>query len=327
MKAWIIDRHGDPSVFAEAEIPTPEVKAGHVLIEVAATSVNPIDTKLRQNPAPFGPALPAVLHGDVAGTVVAVGSGVSGFKPGDAVYGCAGGVKGHGGALAAFMLADARLLAPKPKNLSMAEAAALPLVAITAWEGLMDRANLRAGQSVLIHGAGGGVGHVAAQIAKSVGAAVVGTGSRPETLAAIRALGVTAADYKANTNADLVKMHTGGRGFDVVFDVTGGDALAATAEAVRTGGQVVSIAGFGRVNMTSLFVKGVSIHFVFMIIPMLSGQGREHHGEIMRKVARLAEEGKLKPHLDVERFTFAQVGDAHRRLESGKAVGKVVITR
>jgi NADPH2:quinone reductase len=122
-------------------------------------------------------------------------------------------------------------------------------------------------------------------------------------------------------------MHTGGRGFDVVFDVTGGDTLAATAEAVRTGGQVVSIAGFGRVNMTSLFVKGVSIHFVFMIIPMLSGQGREHHGEIMRAVARLAEEGKLKPHLDVERFTFAQVGDAHRRLESGKAIGKVVITR
>jgi NADPH2:quinone reductase len=327
MKAWIIDRHGDPSVFKETEIEKPAIRAGHVLIEVAATSVNPIDTKLRQNPAPFAPALPAVLHGDVAGIVVAVGEGVGTFKPGDAVFGCAGGVKGQGGALADFMLADARLLAPKPQSLSMAEAAALPLVAITAWEGLMDRANLRAGQSALMHGAGGGVGHVAAQIAKAAGAAVVGTGSRPETLAAIGGLGVTAADYKAMSGADLVKAHTGGRGFDVVFDVTGGDALAATAEAVRSTGQVVSIAGFGRVNLTGLFVKGVSVHFVFMIIPMLSGQGRERHGEILRMVGRLADDGRLKPLLDSEGFTFAQVADAHRRLESGQAVGKVVLTR
>lgn len=327
MKAWVIDRHGDPTVFAETEVAPPEVKAGHVLIEVAATSVNPIDTKLRQNPAPFAPALPAILHGDVAGTVAAVGSGVAGFKPGDAVYGCAGGVRGQGGALADFMLADARLLAPKPQSLSMAEAAALPLVALTAWEGLMDMARLRAGQSVLIHGAGGGVGHVAAQIAKAAGAAVVGTGSRPETLALIRSLGVAAADYKSQGGADLVKTYTGGRGFDVVFDMTGADALAATAETVRTRGQVVSIAGFGRVNMTSLFMKGVSIHFVFMIIPMLTGEGRERHGEILRSVARLADQGRLKPHLDSEHFTFAQVADAHRRLESGKAVGKVVLTR
>ncbi len=327
MKAWVIDRHGDAGVFAETEIPKPEIGPGQVLISVAATSVNPIDTKLRQSHAPFAPALPAVLHGDVAGTVVAVGDDVAAFKPGDAVYGCAGGVKGHGGALADFMLADARLLAPKPQSLTMAEAAALPLVAITAWEGLMDRAGVKAGQSVLVHGAGGGVGHVAAQIAKAAGAAVVGTGSRLETLAAIRALGVTAADYTAQSGADLVKAHTGGRGFNVVFDVAGGDALAAAAETVRARGQVVSIAGFGRVNLTGLFAKGVSLHFVFMIIPMLSGHGLMRHGEILRIVGRLADEGRLRPRLDSERFTFAQVADAHRRLESGQAVGKVVLTR
>jgi len=327
MKAWIIDRHGDPDVFSETELPKPEAGPGQVLIEVAASSVNPIDTKLRQNPAPFAPALPAVLHGDVAGTVAAVGEGVGAFKRGDAVYGCAGGVKGHGGALADFMLADARLLAPKPQSLSMAEAAALPLVAITAWEGLMDRAHVGAGQTVLIHGAGGGVGHVAAQIAKAAGAAVLGTASRPETLAAVQALGVTAADYKARSGADLVKAHTDGRGFDIVFDVAGGEALAATAETVRPYGQVISIAGFGRVNMTGLFTRAASVHFIFMIVPMLSGHGRARHGEILRDVARLADQGRLKPHLDSQRFTFAQVAEAHRRLESGEAVGKVVLTR
>src|SRR3954469_15932565 len=140
MKAQIIRRFGGPEVFETADIPRPEVKPGYVLINVAATSINPVDYKVRQHGPPIAPELPAVLHGDVTGTIAEVGEGVTRFKPGDEVYACAGGVKGTGGALAEYMLADADLVSLKPESLTMAQAAALPLVSITAWEGLIDRA-------------------------------------------------------------------------------------------------------------------------------------------------------------------------------------------
>lgn len=141
MKSQVIQSFGEPSVFQLKEIPKPELKPGHVLIQVKATSVNPIDTKVRAGAVPaVAPELPAVLHGDVAGVVSEVGEGVTEFEIGDEVFGCAGGFKGtSGGALAEFMLADADLLAHKPKNLTMEEAAALPLVSITAWEALFNR--------------------------------------------------------------------------------------------------------------------------------------------------------------------------------------------
>ncbi len=183
MKAQIIQSFGDPSVFQFKEISKPELIPGHVLIQVKASSVNPIDTKVRAGAVPaVAPEFPAVLHGDVAGLVSAVGEGVTEFKVGDEVFGCAGGFKGTGGALAEFMLADADLLAHKPVNLTMEEAAALPLVAITAWEALFNRANLVPGQDILIHAATGGVGHIAIQLAKWGGATVYTTASSQEKL-------------------------------------------------------------------------------------------------------------------------------------------------
>ncbi|GAP99989.1 alcohol dehydrogenase catalytic domain-containing protein [Leptolyngbya sp. NIES-2104] len=125
-------------------MPPPEVLPNHVLIRVKATSVNPVDCKIRQGAVPdISPEFPAILHGDVAGVVEAVGEGVQRFSVGDEVYGCAGGVRGMGGTLAEFMLADADLIAKKPRSLGMREAAALPLVAITAWEGLRDRTSIQ----------------------------------------------------------------------------------------------------------------------------------------------------------------------------------------
>lgn len=162
MKAQVIRSFGGPSVFQIEEIPVPEVKPGHVLIRVNATSVNPIDMKTRSGLFPdVAEHFPVVLHGDVAGVVTEVGAGVTEFKPGDEVYGCAGGFKGAGGALAEYMLADARLIAHKPKSLTTKEAAAIPLVSITAFEALFERAKINAGDEILIHGAAGGVGHVA----------------------------------------------------------------------------------------------------------------------------------------------------------------------
>jgi NADPH2:quinone reductase len=168
MKAQIIRAFGGPELFEEADLPDPEAGAGEILVRLHAASVNPVDYKVRAaGPPGIAPALPAVLGCDMAGEVVALGAGVTDFKIGDAVYGCVGGVEGLPGAYAELFAADARLLAHKPKSLDMREAAALPLVTITAWEGLFQRANLRAGWRILVHGgAGGAASLINAQIAR-----------------------------------------------------------------------------------------------------------------------------------------------------------------
>ena len=148
MKAFVIEHFGKPNIFHVVDLPKPKPLPNHVVIRVAATSVNPVDLKIRQGlVADIAPDFPAVLHGDVAGIIEAVGDNVKNFRVGDRVYGCAGGVKGTGGALAEYMLADASLIAHKPKSLTMSEAAALPLVSITAWLGLIDKAGVKSGQT------------------------------------------------------------------------------------------------------------------------------------------------------------------------------------
>lgn len=328
MKAQIINRYGGPEVFETQDVPTPEVKPGHVLIRVAATSVNPVDTKIRSGMPAFKPEVPAILHGDVAGVVEAVGEGVTAFKPGDEVYACAGGVKGMGGALAEFMLADADLVALKPAGLSMAEAAALPLVTITAWEALIDRARIQPGDKVLIHAGTGGVGHVAVQIAKAAGAVVHATASTPEKQALAQDLGADhVIDYRSTPVADYVAQYTGGEGFDVVFDTVGGENIDRSFEAVRPLGQVSLIAARSSHDLSPLHSKGVSAHVVLMLLPMLLGRGMARHGDILRRAADMVERGRLRPLIDERRFAFEQVGEAHALLESGKAIGKIVLER
>ena len=197
MQAQIIHAWGGAERFEAATLPDPTPGPGEVLVQVAATSVNPADYKLRQAGPPIAPALPAVLGCDVAGRVLAVGDGVAGFAEGDEVYGCVGGVRGMPGCYAEMIAADARLLAPKPAALTLREAAALPLVTITAWEGLA-RAGVRAGQTVLVHGGAGGVGHIAIQLAKARGAEVATTVSSGEKAALARSLGADhTIDYRA----------------------------------------------------------------------------------------------------------------------------------
>ena len=209
MKAMILREYGSNAEFQAADLPQPAVKPGHVLVRVAATSVNTIDTMIRQmgSDLPLSPALPALLGMDFAGTIEAVGEGVTGFAAGDEVYGCAGGLADLPGALAEFMLADARLIAHKPNTLSMREAAALPLVAITAFEGL-QRAGVRAGQKVLVHGGAGGVGHVAVQLARHLGAQVYATCTGDQAKDIVAGYGATAIDFKTETVADYVAAHT-----------------------------------------------------------------------------------------------------------------------
>ncbi|HEY5604151.1 MAG TPA: zinc-dependent alcohol dehydrogenase family protein [Gammaproteobacteria bacterium] len=327
MQAMIIRRFGAPDSFEKADVARPQIYPGQVLIKVAATSVNPVDCKIRQGKlAAIAPDFPAVLHGDVAGAIEEVGANVEGFCAGDEVFACAGGVKGLGGALAEYMLADARLVARKPARLSFREAAALPLVSITAWTALIDKARIQAGQQVLIHGATGGVGHIGIQLAKSRGATVYATCSTDSKAAIAKALG---ADYVINYRqmdvATYVEQYTAGKGFDVVFDTVGSDNLQKSFAAAGLNGVVVSVSTRSSQDLSILHSKGLSLHVVFMLIPLLHGVGREQHGAILRDIAQLADRSQLQPLIDDTKFKITDVGAAHAKLESGMATGKIVL--
>lgn len=303
MKAMIVNAYGDSNVFEAGDIPKPEIKAGHVLVKVAATSVNTVDTMIRQlgKELPLSPDLPAVLGMDFAGTVDAVGDGVTQFSVGDEVYGCAGGLADLQGSLAEFMLADAKLVAHKPKSISMREAAALPLVGITAYEGLL-RAGITQGQNVLVHGGSGGVGHVALQLAKHFGANVYSTGGGDAQLALIEQLGAVPINYRKETVAEYVEQHTVGVGFDLVFDSVGGENMINSFEAATLNGQVASTVSLVELDLSLAHFKGLSLHVVFMLIPMLHNHKRERHGEILTKLAEIVDAGELAVIVDQQHF-------------------------
>lgn len=255
--------------------------------------------------------------------VESVGSSVTAFKPGDEVYGLTGGVGGLQGSLAEYAAVDSDLLAPKPRNLSMREAAALPLVFITAWEGLVDRAGVQARQKVLIQGAGG-VGHMVIQLARAFGADVFAA-DRAANQTFIEQLGATAIDYRQSTVEEYVADHTAGQGFDIVYDTAGGVALDASFNAVRRFGQVVSSLGWGTHTLAPLSFRAATYSGVFTLLPMLTGEGRAHHGEILREATRLVEAGNIKPRVDPRHFNLELAADAHRAVEQQDLFGKVVI--
>lgn len=324
MQAAVLTAFGQP--LQVSEIPVPPVRAGEVLVRVAASGVNPLDTKIAAGKAEHARQQPGAILGiDLAGVVEAVGPDVFGFAPGDEVYGMTGGVGGVPGSLAQYAAVDAALLAHKPRSLSMREAAALPLIFITAWEGLVDRAHTGAGKKVLVHGGAGGVGHVAVQLARSLGATVYATGSSAQR-AAIEGHGATFIDYTSSSVDDYVEQHTGGAGFDVVYDTVGGATLDLSFRAAkRYTGHVVSCLGWGTHALAPLSFRAATYSGVFTLLPLLSGQGRAHHGEILRAAAALADAGQLRVQLDPTPYTLASVNQAHAALLSRSAHGKLVV--
>lgn len=326
MKAMVLNEYGVEAGFEATEVDKPVVKAGHALVRIAASSVNTVDTMIRKmgKELPLSPDAPAILGMDFAGTIEAVGEGVTEYSVGDQVYGCAGGLADLPGTLSEYIVADSRLIAKKPSNLSMREAAALPLVGITAYEGLM-RAGIQAGQKVLVHGGSGGVGHVALQLANHFGAEVYSTGGGEQQLQLIEQLGATGINYKTESVEQYVAKHTDGAGFDLVFDSVGGANIPNSFEAAALNGQIATTVSMCELDLTPAHFKGLSLHVVFMLIPMLHNFRRETHGKILSKLAEIVEAGGLKPVLDKNRYSLEQVGEAHSRLESGKAMGKVVI--
>jgi len=326
MRAMLLHDFGDSTNMRMGEVPKPAPEPGQVLVKVAASGVNPVDVKIRTLAPAFAPELPGVLGMDMAGTVEAVGDGVTDLAPGDEVWGCVGGLKGLPGTLADYVAADARFMGKKPENLSMRQAAALPLVTITAWMALFERIRLQAGMHVLVHGGTGGVGHVAVQLAKAKGAKVAATVSTSDK--ARIATGLGAHDtilYKDESVADYTGRLTGGRGFDAVFDTVGGNVLDASIEAAALEAVVASTNSRSTHDLSMVHAKALTVSVVFMLLPMATGQGRERYRPILDEAKAMAEAGTLAPLLDPNTFGLEDAAKAQDHLEQGKAVGKVVV--
>lgn len=324
MRALVLQEAGGR--FHDTVVARPIPGPGEVLVRILASGVNPLDSKIRAGGAAHARhPLPAILGMDLAGLVEATGPGVDTFRVGDAVYGFTGGVGGQPGSLAEMAAVDAKLLAHKPANLSWREAAALPLIVITAWEGLVDRAQLRAGQKVLVHGGAGGVGHVAVQIAKALGAEVYATGLAQQA-DVIRGYGATPIDYTTTPVESYVATHTAGEGFDVIYDTVGGATLDASFDAVRPyGGHVVSCLGWGTHKLAALSFRAATYSGVFTLLPLLTGKARANHGHILREVAQMVEAGRLVPRMDPRRFDLDTAMEAHELVGAGRNEGKVVV--
>lgn len=322
-RVWLVETPGEK--VTESEVPIRSLQPNEVLVRIAASGVNPLDTKIRAGKATHAKQpLPAVLGLDMAGTVEEVGCGVATFRVGEEVYGLVGGVGGRQGTLAEFVIADAGLLARKPGNLSFREAAALPLSTITAWEGLVDRAQVHATQKVLIHAGAGGVGHVAVQIARAFEAEVFATVS-PSKKDIVERFGATPVDYHSSTVDEYVRLFTDGVGFDIVYDTVGGSTIDASFEAVRRyTGHVVSCLGWSTHSLAPLSFRGATYSGVFTLLPLLTGEGQEHHGEILASATSIAEEGKLKPLLNANHFSTSDIDAAYAAVGAG-SLGKVVV--
>ncbi|EMA36434.1 zinc-binding dehydrogenase [Halococcus hamelinensis] len=325
MTAYVIEEYGDPDVFTRTTREVPEPEANEIRVDVTASSVNPVDYKIRQGALPdFAPAFPATLHCDVSGVVDAVGADVEAFEPGDAVYGMPGGA-GRQGALAEYVVGDAGTFARAPESISLEAAAALPVVALTAWEMLTDKTTVGSDDDVLVYGASGGVGHVGVQVADWLDADVTGTASSDEKRDLVGALGADAVvDYTTTDVETYVEDHTSGAGFDVVFDPVGDDHLATAFEAVRPYGTVVTTESSSTQDLSPMHANSLDLGVVLVILPVLLGDRQERIGEELAEIAELVDDGALEPHIE-ERFGFDEVADAHRRAEAGDFNGKLLL--
>ncbi len=327
MRAIALNEFGGPEVLQEIEVPKPAAAEGQVVIEVKASSVNPVDYKIRDGRGAFlCPTFPAIPHADCAGIVAEVGPGTTGFRAGDEVYAFSSGLMGKPGALAEFMAADARMIAHKPKSLSFEEAAALPLVTVTAWYSLIDCFDIGPQHTILVQGGTGGVGHVAVQLAKSRGAKVFATCGTNEKCAIAKSLGADDAfNYRTMKIKDYVEQATGGAGFDVVYNTPGADSIDQSVVAAGFRGTILDILGDFPVE-PGFSLKWLNFSSVFAGRSITHDVDQEHVGEILRETTKLVEAGKLRPLVHGKTFTFAQAGDAHQEAEHGSPTGKVVLS-
>ncbi|WP_414527966.1 zinc-dependent alcohol dehydrogenase family protein [Nodularia chucula] len=330
MKAVVMTAAGSPEVLELREVPTPTLPVGNtqLLVRLVAAGVNPIDTKLRQRGTFYPEEMLAILGCDGAGVVEAVGAGVERFRVGDEVYFCYGGLGGHQGNYAEYNVVDERFVARKPASVSFVEAAAAPLVLITAWESLYERGRLEPGERVLIHGGAGGVGHVAIQLAKLKGASVCTTVSSQEKADFVKELGADEVIFYQETDfVNEVLNWTGGEGVDLAFDTVGGEILQNTFPVVRVYGDVVTILEPRADTVWKVArLRNLRVGLELMLTPMLQGleEGLIHHGEILQECASLMDTGRLKVEV-AKVFPLAEAVQAHQVVESGSMQGKIVL--
>ncbi|MDB5191316.1 MAG: oxidoreductase [Segetibacter sp.] len=311
MKAIILKEAGGPENFQVVEIPTPEPKAGEVLIKVKAFSINPVDMKTRKGLALYNTLKqdePVILGWDVAGEVVALGEGVENFELEDCVFGMVN-FPGHGKAYAEYVAAPANHLADQPDLITDEAAAASTLAALSAWQVLLQQAKVQPGERVLIHAAAGGVGHFAVQIAKYIGAFVIGTGSS-SNYDFIKELGADETiDYTDEPFEDQVKE------VDVVFDTVGGDNPLRSLQTLKSGGRIVAIAG-GLTDEVKKLAAEKNITAISYLV--------QSNADDMEQIAELLEAGTIKPHVS-KVYSFNQIAEAHQQIETSKTRGKIVV--
>ncbi|MEN8198089.1 MAG: zinc-dependent alcohol dehydrogenase family protein, partial [Pseudomonadota bacterium] len=329
MQAVTIDRAGGPEVLNLQEIERPAItRPNQLLVRLKAAGINPIDTKIRCAVDKFPVYLPAILGCDGAGVVEAVGDDVSDFKPGDPVYYCQCGFGGRQGNYAEYAVVDGNFVAHKPNSLSFAEAAAAPLVLITAWESLFDRVAVKQDQTVLIHAGAGGVGHVAIPLAKHAGAKVCTTVSTPEKADFVRKLGADKVIfYQQEDVIQAVSEWTDGGGVDIAFDTVGGAVFEQCCACIRCYGDLVTILQPpADVDWSEARTRNLRISLEMMLAPTILelSDAQRHQGNILTRCAGLFDDGKLS--ITVSRtFPLSQAAQAHRHLEQDKPIGKVVL--
>ncbi|PQJ96223.1 zinc-dependent alcohol dehydrogenase family protein [Chromatium okenii] len=329
MQAIEIHETGEPSVLQLVERQRPEITTPtEMLVKLAAAGVNPVDTKIRRNGAMLAAGFPAILGCDGAGVIEAVGAAVTRFQPGDAVWFCHGGLGGAAGNYAEYRVIDQALAQPKPPALTMSEAGAAPLVLITAWEALHDRARIAAGQQVLIHGGAGGVGHVAIQLAVAAGARVCTTVSSAEKAALAQALGAERCiNYREENVENAVLEWTNGRGVDIAFDTIGPAVFQQTIPLVAHYGDLVTILDpSAALNLKEARMRNLRLSLTLMLTPQLRNlpTALAHQGDILNRCAALVERGALRIVVS-ETFPLAQAADAHRQIELGHVTGKLAL--
>ncbi|WP_354678238.1 zinc-dependent alcohol dehydrogenase family protein [Cupriavidus plantarum] len=305
MLAQILTAFGGPDAFSLRDVPTPSPGAGEVLVRVHATSINPLDYQVRRGDYAGYVPLPAITGHDVSGVVEDVGPGVTAFSPGDEVWYTPQIFHGSG-SYAEYHVAAEGIVGKKPVSLSHLEAASLSLVGGTVWEALVGRAALRVGESILVHGGAGGVGHIAIQLAKAMGAKVFTT-VREANFGFARALGADVViDYRQEDDVEAILRETGGHGVDVIFDTIGGDTLTRGPNALAQLGRIVSIVDTAQPqNLIQAWGKNASYHYVFT---------RQNRGKL-DELAALIDRGQLRPHVGAV-YTLADIPAAHTRLES-----------
>ena len=330
MRAILMTSAGTTEVLQLRDIPPPPLPSGKQLrVKLVAAGINPLDTKLRSKAIYYPDQLPAILGCDGAGVVEAVGSDVSRFKVGDEVYFCNGGIGDEPGCYAEYTTVHEDYVAAKPGKLDMQESAALPLVAITVWEALLERVKLQAGQTILIHAGAGGVGHIAIQLARHLGARIAVTVGDEHKATIAKDLGAEKIilyrqqDFVAETLA-----WTNGKGADVVFDTVGGDTYLRSLHAACLYGKVVSLLStpLSLADTQLARLRNLSLCYELMLAPQLLKlhEERVRQRRILEQAAALADAEKLRV-LVSQQLPLAEAAQAHRLIENGGVVGKIVL--